>query len=145
MLLAVSDRDLWWVLMNLLSSLEELCTHSDDRTVALVRRWEFSGKELLLVGLAIFSVLSLLRFGRLDVLQRDCLSAMRVSRKSSCLDLGENISLLGFKSIALLLLLVFRDFGRVGFLSIRLRDLNFLISNSSKDSAKQIFIDGYLY
>ena len=83
-----------------------------------------SGKDLLLMLEDPSSGLPDFRFGRLDVRQRSFLSlttTSTVSRRSSCLDLGENKSPLGFGS-TLFPLLVLSDFGLVDFLSVKFKD-----------------------
>ena len=124
--------------MNLLSSLVGLCGHSEGGGLTLLSNSLLSGKELLL-RTDDPSPPSEVRLGRLNVLLSDLLSVMIVSRKScsSCRDFGENNSLLGLPSATLVLLLVLSDFGFVGFFSIRFKDLNFFISNSSRDSNKK--------
>ena len=116
--------------MNRLSSRVEvvstlsLDTGFDSGAAFWLRNSVLSGKDLLLMVDDPSSGLQAFRFGRLDVLQRSFLSVTTtstVSRRSSCLDLGENKSGLGFGS-ALFPLLVLSDFGLVDFLSVKFKD-----------------------
>ena len=80
-----------------------------------------SGKDLLLTVEHPSSGIPALRFGRLDVLQRFFLSVTTtstVSRRSSCLDLGEKRSALG----SLFSFLVLSNFGLVDFLLVKFKD-----------------------
>ena len=117
--------------MNLLSSRLEvaslstfnLATGLDTGAALGWRHSVLSGKDLLLLLADPAWGPEAFRFGRLEVLQRSFLSVTtKVSSRSSCLDLGENMSGLGFGSKILFPLLVLSNFGLVDFLSVKFKD-----------------------
>ena len=114
--------------MNLLSSRVEvaslstlnLATGLDSGAALGWRNSVLSGKDLLLQVAGPAWGPEAFRSGRLEVRQRSFLSVTTVSSRSSCLDLGENKSGLGFGSK--IFLLVLSNFGLDDFLPVKFKD-----------------------